>query len=385
MKILDKNWGRSKGGKKSVEARIEKWGVEGFNKQLLEASLASGGFLNWHKTMKRNQPKMYSEIQRKRWKNYIEIINRDPKFHQRKTKTIIERFGKDFFTKIGLKGAESGKVNEIERAVIHINKKLFPSIKFKTHMTLYDVNLDCVYIKKQKIIAVEEILGSRKNRSVTFFELANILEKKRVLEKNGLKVPFFLTTRFKTPYQRYFHCDGCLWMIDNDIIPIFTDLEWSIKTKQEIIEKNSYDLKNIDNFCRSIIQKNKSRMKSGVKIEINRKFDSFEQSVDNILKKNGIKTGGKRALRTVYNTYIVSDNFMKEKNTAIFISKRHIGSILGNCLIAKLLLVSPVKTIGIIISPKREIKRKIVKKLIDLYVDKFYYNLKEFEKDLEGR
>jgi len=69
-KFLDENWGSRKGGNQFVKNMKNRLGEEGFLKHLenIRGKGSSSSLAKWHKRMKKENPKLYSQIQRKKVK-----------------------------------------------------------------------------------------------------------------------------------------------------------------------------------------------------------------------------------------------------------------------------------------------------------------------------
>lgn len=119
----------------------------------------------------------------------------------------------------------------------------------------------------------------------------------------------------------------------------------------------------------------------------NQKFNKSEEKIHTLLQENSFKPLGKKALKTKYNTYIVTDNYLvdNQKETAIFISERRIENVIGSAILVKELVNNKINTLCIIGNPEyTQSVRSYNKELIRKYVDKIYFSYEQFENSLRA-
>lgn len=366
VKVLEDSWYQSKGGKKSVEVRIKRWGKEGFLKQLEEARSRRkrNPLVLWYEKCKAD-PKVYEKLRRVKQEHVLKVLS-SKKCRDKAIKSLVAKYGKDYFKLLGTLGAKNSPLANREKEVVKEN--LAANLSFNVHVPLNGFCVDFLYDNG----FVEEVVGFRKSKAMLFYEIARIYEKSKKINKKFIVTSWFVK---KYPHKKeYFPVESFLWLLEKKHIPILIDIPQLKKLRTQIIQRK---IGNMKNFLRKIytqlVRKHSFR---GALIEKNKKMNKLERIVEKILKESGFNPKGKTILKTKYGTYIVTDNFFD--STAVFVSKRSLQNLIGYGFIVKNLVSSRMKVIGIIDDKIKVngLNRILVKK----YIDKLFITIKSFEK-----
>ncbi|UCD04208.1 MAG: hypothetical protein JSW73_01005 [Candidatus Woesearchaeota archaeon] len=248
--------------------------------------------------------------------------------------TLYKKYGNNFFSKIGLKGAKitnkmwtlerrikqssNGKkggnkkvknieyFTEQEREVANQNTEL--ELNFKTNYFLSkDYNFDFVYFYKNKPIAVEETTINAFRGFTDFLEKRNFLDK-----KYGKDFPFIVTVRSKKRLK-----DLAAFLLENNIF-ILTNLQQRRKYFLDILNKNT--VKKLKEKLFSDVRKElkiKSEISKTQAYKEKGLINDYEQFVNSILFKLGLSPLGKEVFKSPFGFYYVSDNLFRINNTDI--------------------------------------------------------------------
>jgi len=316
------------------------------------------------------------------------MLERAAKMNTRKSRekavrTVLMRYGNEFFSKAGLRSAEKGRITEMEMRISYLNKKLPKDVLFKMHFTINRYNVDFVYYnKKGEMTILEEVLGARKKKSLIYFELAKIYDK--ILK---IKRPFIISACYEKKYKNKterFPLEAAMWMLDNKAaIPLFIDIDIFRKARVSLITKGRLTIENRDkfeNFCREEMKnRNFSR---GFNAQKNTAMNGLETKIHRMIKKHGFKPSGKKIIETKYGTAIVVDNFIPELNMAVVITSTSLEDIVGSAFGLKMFCDENIKVIGVAANAKQRSNK--VGKIYIRYVDKLCTTVDEFESWLKN-
>jgi len=238
-----------------------------------------------------------------------------------------ERYGKDYFHKIGKKGGEESKkmwnlkrrikqsfigkrggkkniknmryVNIQEKELSIENREL--GLNFKTnHFISPDINFDFVYVneKNKEIIAVEEVMNN------PLRQIASLIEKKGSLMKIYKNVPFIASFNVCKNYDLIF------LLIKYDIFPIFYSKRGKLIPK--ILYGTNKDRKDVIYSIKkgifSKIKKKAHQSYIAALHESNKKFDKYEELVHEVLSQMNLNPKGKKIVKTVNEFAFTPDN-----------------------------------------------------------------------------
>lgn len=364
--LLNHNWGASKG------AMITNQKIKEGNSDALQKRIA--GIKRWHHEMKTKSPKEYSRLQRQKWYNLLKFFKTNKEIHAKSKQTLLKRYGADYYSKLGNKGAEHAELNRLELKVKKQNETL-KGITFEVHKQINGCNIDFVYYKNNKIVALEEVVGLKKKKSAMYYDIARI---KRKLSRIKLNVPLLISfeiqnQNWKTPKRM--QLEIAKYLLDTGIVPIILNNTKFMDIKHELICNNKTDFIQIDNCLNTELKSNSIRSKANAQCESNKDFIESENIIRDILKEK-VKLLGKKLLKTKYETYFVSDE--SSEDTVYFFSKKGFKELIGYGFMVKEMINKDLKVVGVLLEKDKHATQTDIE-LANRYVDKMYWCLDEFK------
>lgn len=247
---------------------------------------------------------------------------------------VRERYGNDYFQKIGHKGGKNqkyswtkekllnqgifGKYGGIKRIqnkklldkkeilIAKKNKKL--GLSFKPNYFLNDeLNFDFVYFNEKNIVCVEEITFDPLRGLSSFIEKRNALDS---------KIPFILSYEKSRP-------EVLLFLLENNIIPIELNRRENLITN--LIE-NEIARDSIKNSIKEevVMLLNDVKIFSNLSVKSNlaAPFDKYEELVHKALQRINLNPIGKTVIETKNDLHFVPDNMFvrNNENIAVLVS-----------------------------------------------------------------
>lgn len=358
------------------------------NKKIADISMLrengkNNTLVEWHKRMKRDNPKRYSQIQRERWLKALKSWE-SKDIRQKAVKSLKERYGKNYFRELGLKGSSNQKLTKREELV----KKKISNMDFDVehHKTILDNNFDFAYKKENELKAVEEVLGFKKKKSLIFYEILVLYEKyKKLIQK--YKIPFFVSTWYEVDLKykkERFPMELLIWASKKGMHPILMDSDFFNNLREQILSESTINNFETIGFLKNNLKEREHLLKRGAVSQSNQSFDKLEQKVHDVLETMCLNPHGKKLMKTKYNTFTVPDNYFEinGEKIAVFVSKTDLVGIIGSAAIVKELISPKIKTIGLIENKdKIKLKTNAQNTLLNSYVDYFYSSLSELEEN----
>lgn len=244
--FLPGNWGAVKGGETAIQKLKERLGEKGYLGHFVEfrkrrRTNPGVRLTEWYRNIRQKDPVEYACLIQKRAGTRRKHFFKNPQqFRQRIAKTILERYGEHHYTKLGLAIAEKTPLSPRETTVLKATR-IDSGVVVKQHVTFMDFNVDFAYYMNGQLIAVEEVLGFKKQKCNLFFDLLVLYEKFRKLRETH-SVPFMVTTWFEeraTGRICRFPLDLALWCLEKEMVLLFLDNETCREMRERILQGNS--------------------------------------------------------------------------------------------------------------------------------------------------
>ncbi len=379
--FLPENWGAVKGGETAIQKLKGRLGKKGYLDHFVEfrkrrKTNPGMRLAEWYRNIRQKDPVEYACLMQKRAGTRRKNFFKNPQqFRERIAKTILERYGEHHYTTLGLAIAEKSPLSPRELTVLE-KTRVDRGLVVKQHVTFMDFNVDFAYYQNGQLIAVEEVLGFKKQKCSLFFDLLVLYEKFRKLREIH-SVPFLVTTWFEekaTGRICRFPLDLALWCLEKEMVLLFLDNETCREMRETILQGNSdgTEISKTRTFVQSMLQ-DLRRFTKGAVSQSRQPFDPFETQVHQFLSERGFAPRGKKMLQTKFGTFIVTDNFLDSESRpkAVFLSKKHLDCLIGSAALVKELVEEPIQTICVTEAPVDRIRQK-QKALAQKYIDKYY-------------
>lgn len=312
--------------------------------KLIQNSEIFEGKIIKRKTWKRDNTSAVRTMRKKYGKNFFRKIGKlggsKQKFYWSKEKLLKQSFHGRLG---GIKRIDGKILNEKEKILSEENKRL--NLKFKPNYVLNEnLNFDFVYFdSNNKINFVEE------STLDPFRGLAYFVEKRKILDR---KIGFFISYEKSTP-------DVLSVLLENKIIPVQNKMR---EIFLESIRDNNLNIKSFVKNTKDSIKVLSAYVsplsKSCSLNELRKDYNEYEKIVYDAIKRSGLKTFGKKIIKSKNGTYFVPDNFVSHKGEEVAFLVSHCnsrGSLLYTLfkdasygLLFKKALKSPVKSFSII-------------------------------------
>jgi hypothetical protein len=136
-------------------------------------------------------------------------------------------------------------------------------------------------------------------------------------------------------------------------------------------------------FLEQAICANFKWLKMGAVSQLKQSFNQLEQRADCLLKEKGLMPTGKKLIKTRFNTFLVTDNFLMGENnpTAVFVTTQLSGHLIGSAALVKELTGEKLQTFCVTETEPSAILRPVSKLLFQKYIDKYYRSMNCFNED----
>lgn len=251
--------------------------------------------------LKRNSRKMAIVTMKKKYgKNFFRIIGKKGAVESKEMWDFDRRIKQSIVGKIGGRKKIENIVyfNTQEKELSIENKKL--DLNFKAnHFISSEINFDFVYENdSEEIIGVEEVMNT------PLRQIANLLEKHRILKSINKNIPFIVS------FDKCNNYDLIFLLIRHNIFPLFSS------NRNEYISQILYGTnRNRANIISSIkkelfnnIQKKSNNSNSSALKELKKDFDKYEKLVNDALEEMNLNPEGKTLIKTINGFSFVVDN-----------------------------------------------------------------------------